>query len=693
MSLTTEYPLWLVIICIALGITYSTALYYKSAMLTEFPAWLKRLLFIFRALIVATISFYLLNPLIKMVFRETEKPVVILAQDNSASLSLTTDSQRLWEYRKSYEALAAGLSINYDVKTCAFGDHFSHTPDFSFSDKQTDFSSLFNEVYNRYSSHNTGALIIASDGIYNKGYHPLYSSDKLRMPVYTIAMGDTAVYPDLGIKKVAHNRIAYLGNSFPVEVWIDSKKLKGKTALMTIEKNNETLFTKPVEITGDLFSIIVPAQLEAKQAGVQRYTVKLTNVEGEINYENNSRDIYIQVLDTRQKILLLADVPHPDIAAIKAAVESSDSYSLDVFLAKGFTKSVKEYNLVILHQLPSRKNNISAILSQYALNNIPSLFIITSEMDLGLFNNLQAGVSITGTAGKMNDSQAWMDPLFTLFTVSDATRSAVAKFPPLQTFFGNYKTGPATVTLLKQKIGIVETPQPLVLFHSTSDRKTGVFCGEGLWRWRLNDYADHQNHTAFNEIILKSVQYLVVKENKNPFRVIHRTNFSESEPVVFDAEVYNESFELINEPDVTFNIINSDDNRFSYIFSKTSNAYHLNVGNFSEGHYRYEARVKNGDKPLFYKGEFSITAINAEAINTIADHELLYQLAKNHGGEMLYPSQMNSLIELLEKQGNIKPVIYTQKKLIELINIRWIFFLLLLLLTIEWFMRKYYGAY
>src|ERR1039458_9599962 len=88
---------------------------------------------------------------------------------------------------------------------------------------------------------------------------------------------------------------------------------------------------------------------------MQRYTVKLSDVDGEVSFANNVKDIFIDVLDGRQKILILADAPHPDVAAIKNALESNENYEVNSFIANDFDKSLVGYNLVILDQLPSSK--------------------------------------------------------------------------------------------------------------------------------------------------------------------------------------------------------------------------------------------------------------------------------------------------------------------------------------------------
>jgi hypothetical protein len=159
-----------------------------------------------------------------------------------------------------------------------------------------------------------------------------------------------------------------------------------------------------------------------------------------------------------------------------------------------------------------------------------------------------------------------------------------------------------------------------------------------------------------------------------------------------EAEVYNESYELINEPEVNITITNSDNKKFPFTFSKTSNANRLNSGMMPVGEYKYEAKVKIGDKMYTQQGSFSVSALQVELTNTVADHQMLYSLAKKHGGEMVYPNQLDKLVSELNKREDIKSVSYSEKKLTDLINVKWIFFLVLFLLSFEWFIRKRNGS-
>jgi len=220
-----------------------------------------------------------------------------------------------------------------------------------------------------------------------------------------------------------------------------------------------------------------------------------------------------------------------------------------------------------------------------------------------------------------------------------------------------------------------------------------VFYGEGIWRWRLQDFAEHGSHDLFNELVSKTVQYLSVKVDKSFFRIIAKNNFLENEPVQMEAEVYNESYELINTPEVSVVFTNADNKKYNYTFSKTSNAYRLDAGLLPVGEYKYEAKVKVGEKIYTQRGEFSISALQVELTNTTADHQLLYSLALKHGGEMVYPASMEKLSEKLNAREDIKTVSYSQKKLTDVISLKWLFFVALALISAEWFMRKRNGAY
>ncbi|MCW3072761.1 MAG: hypothetical protein JWO44_2651 [Bacteroidetes bacterium] len=691
MNIVFEYPSWFILFCLIAGFAYAFILYRKDKKFSESSVWIIRSMAAFRFLAVTILSFLLLSPLLKTVNREVEKPVIIVAQDNSQSLLMNKDSAFYrTEYKQKLQKLIDELSGKYTVFTYTFADHvkeLASADSLRFSEKQTDISSLFTEMETRYSNRNVGAIIVATDGLYNKGANPVYTSSKLKVPVYTIALGDTTIKKDLVLSRIDHNRIAYLGNQFPLEVVIDAKQLKGKTSTLTVSKGNVNVFSQAINISTDAYTTTIPVLLEAKDAGLQHYKVKLIPVAEETSTLNNAKDIFIDVLDARQKILILADVPHPDVAALKEALEENQNYEVESYAIDAFDKPIKKYNLVILHQLPGIRTSASKVLTELNASDIP----VWAFSGAGAL--MKKGPRSAVAASRTNECEPVMDDNFPLFTISDELRSAIKDFPAVVCPFGTYQADNNSDVLFYQRIGVVDTKTPMMLFSTEGDNKVAVFTGEGIWKWRLQDFAAHSNHALFNELVTKTVQYLSVKVDKSFFRIIGKNNFMENEPVEMEAEVYNQSYELINEPEVSIVISNADNKKFPFTFGKTSNAYRLNAGMFPPGEYKYEAKVKVGDKLYAQKGEFSVSALQVEFTNTVADHQMLYSLAQKHGGEMIYPAAMGQLAEKLNAREDIKSVSYSEKKLNDLVNLKWIFFVILALISAEWFMRKRNGAY
>lgn len=694
LQLITELPAWWMLICLLVGILYAYILYRKDSTLDAIHPWLRRLLFGLRALLVFLLSLLLLSPLIRSLKREKEKPVIVIAQDNSRSVIMNRDSAFYrGKYQEDMKNLIGRLSDKYEVQTVSFGDRVNDQLTFSFDQHQTDFSSMMDQLNNRFSNRNIGAVIVASDGLYNQGSSPIYASNSLKVPFYTIALGDTTVQKDLLISRVDYNKTVYLGNNFPVEITVNARQCTGQRSTLTLMKDSSVIFSKDISPTGPRFSQIIPVVLEAKEKGLVHYKLRLTPIADEVTTANNERDIYIEVAENRQRILLLADAPHPDIAAIKSAIENNQNYEVIVQDADRMSGTLREYNLVILHNLPSEDHPVSEVLEAAKNEKSSLLFIAGTQIKPAIFNQLNTGIEISNTLDKSNIVAGKLNPDFSLFTLSDDLRRSFMQFPPLQLLYGRYRSVANNAILITQQIGNVATDQPLQSFNQSADQRIGVICGEGIWRWRLADYQNNESFNAFNEWMQKTVQNLSVREEKTHFRLVTKNNFAENEQVTFEAEVYNDNFELVNTPDVSLVITGPNKKTYPFSLSKTDRAYQLNAGYFPAGDYSYKASVRLGDKVYANSGRFTITRLQAELSETVADHNLMFALASSNGGAMVYPRQIAELEKMIDARDDIKTITYTHYELRDLVDIKAVFFLFLALLSIEWFLRKRAGAY
>jgi hypothetical protein len=696
-NIAFQYPIWFVALCVLAGLLYATALYFRSKALKDQPKWLIMALAFLRFSAVTIICLLLLSPLLKSLVTEAKKPVVVLAQDLSESILHDMSDEDSLAYVQKIQVLEAKLSEQYELQTFSFGEEVKEGIDYQFDDKVTNISKLFTEIYDRYTGQNLGAVIIATDGIYNEGSNPIYNSAKLAAPVFPIALGDTVPDKDLIVKRVFHNKIAYLDDKFSLQIDIDARNCNNAPVNLIVFKvtdgKTEKLKTLPITIDRTQFFSTQEIVLDADQPGVQRYRISLTSVKGEVSTSNNTKDVFIEVLDARQKILILANAPHPDISAIKTSILKNKNYQVDIAYANE-SVGVAAYDFVILHQLPSLTNAAEGFLQTLYDRNIPRLYIVGSQSDVNRMSKVQPLINAKVGTASTNDVQAVVNTGFNLFTLDSEMTRELPKFNPLISPFAEYSATAEAEVLLWQKIGSVETKYPLLSFGEVNKIKVGVLTAEGLWRWRLFDFMQRQNHNVFDELISKTVTYLTLKEDKRKFRISLAKNiYNENEPILLDAELYNDSYELINDPDAALTITNEGGKNFNYTFNKVNKAYSLNTGFFPPGNYNYKGLVNHNGEQLTHEGRFSVRPVQLEKFETTADHGMLRILANQFGGQLVFPSELDSLPSIIAGKDEVKPVLYSNLKTRSVINLKWIFWLLIALLGVEWFTRRYKGSY
>jgi len=644
-----------------------------------------------RFLSVFLISFLLLAFLLKLERRRTEKPIVVLLHDNTESLADFSKDNPQW--LSKWADFSSDLKNRFDVEHITFGNDISTTNDILFNEKQTNIANALRQIRTQFFGRNLTAVVLASDGIYTAGEHPLQAAENLVVPVFTVALGDTTEYKDVWIHRVNHNRYAFLGNQFPISIELRATQLANTRVVVTIQHEGRTVFSREVNIDKPHFFETIETFQRAEKTGVQRYVISVSAVEGERNILNNRSEIFVEVLDTRRKILLLAASPHPDISAIRNSILESERYEVDLVLDGNLPLPLERYDVVIFHQLPAKTGVMNNLVQQISTRQLPVWTIVGSQTDLNAFNRMNFGVNVQLRGQQGNDAFPHLNTSFTNFTFSDESRNQLFNFPPLNAPFAAYTLAESAQTFLFQRILNVTTDMPLMIANQDLNNRTAVLLGEGIWRWRLHDFLQRQNHDAVDELINKTIQYLSASADRRMFRVNSRTIFDETESIEMDAELYNESHEPVTSAEVTIEITNADGVVYPFTFSPAGTIYKLRAGLLPVGDYTYVARTRLGNQNHQATGSFSVRAMNVEQLNLRADHQLLNLIALQTEAEMVYPNQLDELRNMLISREDAKPVTYVERGFYELIGLRWILFLLILILTVEYFLRRYLGSY
>jgi hypothetical protein len=380
------------------------------------------------------------------------------------------------------------------------------------------------------------------------------------------------------------------------------------------------------------------------------------------------------------------------LGAIRTSLKELQNYEIKLFTGNDVPDSLLSYSLIVLNQLPSVKNVASKLLSAIKDSRIPVLFLVGPNSMLAQLNSVDMGLKISASKNT-EEVQSAFDSNFSLFVLSDATKEIIESAPPLLSPFGNTELTPTLQNLALQNIRNIKTNKAMMAFGADKGRKVGFIVGEGIWRWRLYDYQANGNHEAFDELVQKIIQYLALKENEDNFNVYHPALFQETDNIELTAELYNDSYQLVNSPDVSIRIKNDGLKEFSYLFDRTDDYYRLNAGNLEPGDYTFEAETQLGNQHFTENGNFSIVKNEIEIQNNQADFGVLFQLAQQTGGQFYPFENYGTLVDDIKANKQITAQQHKQTIQTEWINLKLLFFLLILVLGAEWFYRKYWGIY
>jgi hypothetical protein len=318
--------------------------------------------------------------------------------------------------------------------------------------------------------------------------------------------------------------------------------------------------------------------------------------------------------------------------------------------------------------------------------------MLASGSNLRQLRNLGVPLSFDNV-GQWDEITPIINPTYAGFGVSEGTYGTFSGFPPVTVPFGKFSYPPNANVLLHQRIGNVTTDRPMIFTYDENNHKAGVILGEGIWRWRLNEFSETEKTEAFDEVFSRLIQYLSSQEDKRKFRSFPiQHEFTDAEPVIFESQVYNDLYEQVygNKIEIEVRDEKGKTTRYSYVTGAGSVRYRM--GGLREGVYRYSASTEVQGKRETVQGEFLVASQNIEARNLTADFNLLRKLSDRTGGKF-YPATQRSQLENDLKNSPAKGVIHTEESFRPLIDLKWFFALLLVLISGEWFLRKFSGGY
>ena len=455
------------------------------------------------------------------------------------------------------------------------------------------------------------------------------------------------------------------------------------STLFRIEQKGKTIFKQQVRFSASEKSKTIRTNLTATKEGINFYKASIEAFETEKNTKNNTKDFSIEVIDVQTKIAIISAVLHPDLGALKRSIEKNKQRTVDVFSIDNKNIQINDYQLLILYQ----PNNDFTNLFQ-ELKTLKSNYLVISgaNTDWNFLNKQQLGFTKKAIAQTENYTANYQFS-FQPFLQKDI---GFNNFPPLKDQFGEVLLSTENHVLLEQRVFGVASEQPLLATFEQNNQKSAVIFGEGIWKWRASNYLQSNSFEDFDEFTGNLVQYLASNSKRKRLEVAVESLYLSNAPIRISAFYTDKNYQFDPRASLLFSVTNTvTKEQREFPFSLAHNSFQVTVENLSPGSYQYTVTVA-GQKRM-RSGVFLISAARIEAQFTKANATKLNRLAKKTGGKRYHSKEILGLIDAYVENEDYATLQKTVLKKQALIDWKWLLILLLTLLTIEWFVRKYYG--
>jgi len=621
----------------------------------------------------------LINPSIPEEVLFSQKTKLSVLVDNSSSIKyFKKDSliNHILEGLKNDKKLNKKFNIDY----YSFGNKFQLSDTFNFNDNQTDISIPLKKI-TRIQKNRNSPIVLISDGNQTIGNDYLYT--KIKEPVFPIVIGDTSKYKDVKISQINVNRYSFINNKFPVETILQYDGVQPVRLRYSIENNGKIIYTKIIKFTEKNNSRILKTFIKASQEGLNVYKSKIQYLENEKNKANNYKNFSVEVNNKQSKILIVSSFYHPDLGALKKAIERDKQRKVNIEIIKSKKHQINDYQLIILYQ-PDEKFNL--LLKQLNSNKLSFMLITGSKTDWSFINNESLGITKKNINQLENYSASFNNSFFTF----SQKNIDFENFPPLLDYFGELNIMIPHQTLLFQNINGYSSQRPLLVTANENNQKKIFLFGEGIWKWRSSSFQKKNSFINFDKFIGSIVQYASNKKIRDRLDIDIKPSYNINSKILISAFYIDENFQFDNRATLLFTVLNKNTKEKKILpFSLSDSSYQLYLNSLDSGKYEYTVSVNEQD--ISKKGNFVVNDFLVEEQFTSANSNKLGLLAKKTKGELYFEDNYNLLMDKLVNDDQFQIEQKSKQISSNLINKTWMMLVIVTLLSIEWIIRKYIG--
>ena len=696
-----------------------------------------------RSCVYALLIFFLFGPaLVATQVTKLRRPLTIFI-DSSQSMGFPASAKetpqggeksRLDAVREKLldpkSALLRKLSEDYDLRLFRFGTSAEPIAPGSLSglrarDQGTRLLELL-QAAARDPGAPTG-IIVFSDGITNGNIKNLSDSPALPVPVFTVGAGETEGFTDVRIAEVRAPEFAFRGREFKVDVLVQAYGLKGKSVPLYFNRGRNLITSRSVSIDADSFEQRITLSFTPREIGTHSFFLNIPTQPGEQIAQNNQKEFKVDVQRDKIRVLTLSGSPSWDYRFLRMAMKQDplielvsfvflrtptdtvdvpeDQLSLIPFpIDDIFIEELKNFDVIFFDDFSHRAYFNPVYLEKVrefvrdggglamiggarsfdsgGYNDSALREVLPVELDgKGSYRTQESIPPVLTASGKVH-------PITRLLPDPRSNQESWEKMPPLTTF--NQVRGARGETLLSAG------GAPLLTIGRFGKGRTLALMSDDIWRWNFIAVGNRESPQNHLKLIRQAVRWLAQEPSFEQVQIRPLPVSRPGEKIGIKLHVLNDDFTPARQAAIQLRMIGPEGE--PTLLPVTAEAqdgdYGAEYTPAQEGDYRIEAEASLGGKTLGRaRSSFTVAFRYGETDDGRPRMDLLKEIAATSKGEF-FPlgnfdeKSLQAIAAKLEARAPSQIVEHSQTRLWSTL---WPFSIILVLLSIEWWMRRKWG--
>ncbi len=156
--------------------------------------------------------------------------------------------------------------------------------------------------------------------------------ERLKVPVVTVGIGALQLAADLGVESIETTGRVFAGDELKAQVTLASVGVEAQQVTIDVLEGNSILQTVRLSVPSGDDHTAVPISIPTGSPGRKKLTVRVSPLPGEAFETNNSRDLWVDVLSLKARVLLLDGSPRWEERYLRSSWSRDKNVELQSFL-------------------------------------------------------------------------------------------------------------------------------------------------------------------------------------------------------------------------------------------------------------------------------------------------------------------------------------------------------------------------